>query len=352
MSSSKILSVAIEAPQYSSSTEEIIPYVKKWLNGNSDRYIKKAIKIFEMSNIQTRHSIMPIHEVFTPTSFEDKNDLFIREMKILTSKALIRALKKANISPGELDAIITVSCTSFMIPSMDAYLINELQLRQDILRLPVTEMGCAGGTSSLIYAEQYLKANPGNKLAIVSFESPTATFQHNDDSMTNIISASLFGDGVAAVILGESKELLPQIIDSTMFHIYDEEDLMGFKLTNSGLKMVLDPEVPNKIESNFDLFLLPFLNRNDLKLENLDHLLFHPGGKKIIQLIEGRFRQFGKSLGTTKKVLHDYGNMSSSTILYVLNAFLKKEIKPEENGLMLSFGPGFSAQLVLLRWNF
>ena len=119
MSSSKILSVAIETPQYSCTTEEVIPYLKKWLHRNSDRYIKKAIKIFEMTNIKRRYSIMPIEDVFTPTSFEDKNNLFFREMKLLALNALNNAIKKAGIAIHELDAIISVSCTSFMIPSMD-----------------------------------------------------------------------------------------------------------------------------------------------------------------------------------------------------------------------------------------
>ena len=173
----KIKTVAKQLPKYSRTTDEIIPFLDTWLFGQEERFIRKVKKIFEGALVDKRYSIMDPVEVFTTTSFESRNDIYVREMIDLGEKVLVKALAKANWKPTDLDYIITVSCTGIMIPSLDAYLINKVQLRQDIVRLPVTEMGCAAGISGIIYAKNFLKANPGKRAAVIAVESPTATFQ-------------------------------------------------------------------------------------------------------------------------------------------------------------------------------
>jgi predicted naringenin-chalcone synthase len=125
---------------------------------------------------------------------------------------------------------------------------------------------------------------------------------------------------------------------------------MGFKLTNSGLQMILDIEVPETIASHFSNIIHPFLKKNNLNIEDLEHLIFHPGGKKIVQTVEDLFSDLGKNINDTKEVLRLYGNMSSATVLYVLERIMDSKPKKGEKGLMLSFGPGFSAQKVLLQF--
>lgn len=347
----KIKCVAKQLPKFSRTTEEILPFLDIWLEGQEDRFIRKVKKIFEGAAVDKRYSIMNPIEVFENTSFEQKNDIYIREVIDLGEKVLNKAFKKAQWQPEELDFIITVSCTGIMIPSLDAYLINSLKLRQDIVRLPVTEMGCAAGISGIIYAKNFLKANPGKKAAVIAVESPTATFQLDDFSMANIVSAAIFGDGAACVLLSsvEEEEGI-EILDEEMYHFYDAIDMMGFNLTNSGLKMVLDIEVPSTIASHFDAIIHPFLKKNSLEIAAIDHLIFHPGGKKIIQIVEELFSGYGKNIEETKEVLKLYGNMSSATVLYVLERFIDKKPKKGSRGLMLSFGPGFSAQRVLLQF--
>jgi len=347
----KIKCVAKQLPKYSRATEEIIPFLDVWLEGQEDRFIRKVKKIFEGAAVEKRYSIMDPLEVFQKTSFEQKNKIYVTECIDLGEKVLLKALKKANWKPEELDFIITVSCTGIMIPSLDAYLINRIQLRQDIVRLPVTEMGCAAGVSGIIYAKNFLQSNPGKKAAVIAVESPSATFQLDDFSMANIVSAAIFGDGAACVLLSSvDEEDGVEIIDQEMYHFYDAIQMMGFELTNSGLQMVLDVEVPDVIASHFGAIIHPFLEKNELKISEIDHLIFHPGGKKIVQLVEDLFFEYGKDIDETKEVLRLYGNMSSATVLYVLERFMNK--KPERGtfGLMLSFGPGFSAQRVLLRF--
>lgn len=347
----KITTVSKQLPQYQRYTSEIIPFLDVWLEGQEDRFKRKVKKIFGNAGVDKRYSIMSPEEVFTATSFQEKNDIYKREVIDLGQKVLEKALKQSGWDPQSLDFIITVSCTGIMIPSIDAYLINELNLRQDIVRLPVTEMGCAAGVSGIIYANEFLKANPNKRAAVIAIESPTATFQLNDYSMVNVVSAAIFGDGAACVLLSShGKDPGPVIKDTKMYHFYNAHHMMGFKLVNTGLQMILDQKVPEVIAEKFPDIIYPFLEENGMTIENVDHLIFHPGGRKIVETVEQLFGALGKNIDDTKEVLRLYGNMSSATVLYVLERFLDRELPKGDVGIMLSFGPGFSAQRILLEW--
>ena len=276
--STKIISVAKQLPKYVKETKDIIPFVKQWMQGQEARFQRKVLKIFEGSGVNRRYSIMDAEEVFMNSSFEEKNNIYVREVTKLAEQSLLKSLKKVGLQPTDIDYIITVSCTGIMIPSVDAYLINSLQMRQDIVRLPVTEMGCVAGISGIIYAKNFLNANPNKRAAVISVEAPTATFQLEDFSMANIVSAAIFGDGAASVILSSYEEDKgPKIIDEAMYHFYDSIDVMGFKLVNTGLQMILDKKVPETISNHFPMIIYPFLERNALTIESINHLIFHPG---------------------------------------------------------------------------
>lgn len=351
MSETRIVAVAKELPEYCRTTKDILPFVDLWLANEDERFRRKVVKIFEGAAVDKRYGIMNIEEVFTVTTFEEKNAIYVREVKKLGKNVLLKALRQSNWEADSLDYIITVSCTGIMIPSLDAYLINDLGLKDDIVRLPVTEMGCAAGVSGLIYASNFLKSNPGKRVAVVAVESPTATFQLNDHSMANMVSAAIFGDGAACVLLSSEADAVgPKIVGEEMYHFKDATHLMGFDMTNHGLKMILDPSVPETIADHFPKIVHPFLERNNSSIEKVDHLIFHPGGRKIVQTVDALFGELGKNIDDTREVLRAYGNMSSATVLYVLERFLKKDIPKGEQGLILSFGPGFSAQRVLIEW--
>lgn len=346
----RIIGSATALPKYSKSTEEIIKYLDLFLVDHPQRFREKVKRIFKYAQVDRRYAVMPAEDVFRPMPFSEKNRRYVEAVKVLSREVLEKALDDAGIDGKELDYIITVSCTGFMIPSVDAYLINEMGLDQDIVRLPVTEMGCVGGISGMIYAQRFLESHPGEKAAVIAVEAPSATFQRTDFSMTNMVSAAIFGDGAAAVILSSEEGSGPTIRDSGMYHFYDETEMMGFEVVDRGFQMVLDVEVPEKIADKFDNILVPFLERNQMSVDDVDHLIFHPGGKKIINQVEELFQERGKNIDHTKEVLRQYGNMSSATVLFVLDAFRKEGVKEGDIGLMLSFGPGFTAQRILLEW--
>ena len=346
-----VVSVAKELPPYYRDTKDILPLVDIWLSGQQERFRRKVIKIFEGAGVDRRYGIMDPEEVFTATSFEEKNAIYVRETKKMGTAVLAKALRKNDWTPESIDYIITVSCTGIMIPSLDAYIINDLGLRQDVVRLPVTEMGCAAGVSGMIYASNFLRANPNKRAAVIAVESPTATFQLNDFSMANMVSAAIFGDGAACVLLSSEEEATgPVIVGEEMYHFKDATHLMGFDLVNTGLKMILDPAVPETISEHFPNIVHPFLKKHHSSMEKVHHLIFHPGGRKIVQTVEELFGKLGKNIDDTRETLKLYGNMSSATVLYVLERFMEKEIPAGKQGLVLSFGPGFSAQRVLLEW--
>lgn len=346
-----VVNVEKKLPEYSRETKDILPLVEDWLDEKDDRFRRKILKIFEGAAVDKRYSIMSPEEVFSSKSFEEKNNIYIREVKKLGRDVLDNALKKAEWKPDSLDFIITVSCTGIMIPSLDAFLINDLKLNQNITRLPVTEMGCAAGISGMIYAFNFLKANPGKRAAVVAVESPTATFQLEDFSMANMVSAAIFGDGAACVLLSSEENVEgPKVMAEEMYHFFDATHLMGFDLVKSGLQMILDESVPQKISEHFPEIIHPFLKKNNTSIEEVQHLIFHPGGKKIVQTVSELFGTLGKNIDDTREVLRLYGNMSSVTVLYVLERFLNKNLPKGDQGLMLSFGPGFSAQRILLKW--
>mgnify|MGYP001022553777 CR=1 FL=1 len=169
--------------------------------------------------------------------------------------------------------------------------------------------------------------------------------------MPNIVSAAIFGDGAACCLLSSDvTDDGPEIADEQMYHFYDAEHMMGFRLTNNGLQMVLDKDVPETIAAHFEKIIHPFLEKNGFTIHDIDHLIFHPGGKKIISTVEELFSGLGKDINATKEILKHFGNMSSATVLYVLEKIMETNPAKGEKGLMLSFGPGFSAQSILLQW--
>lgn len=347
----RIAAVAKSLPENWRDTTDILPFLDTWLNGQESRFQRKVKKIFENAAVDRRYSIMSPTEVFSETSFEEKNAIYSRECIKLGEDALTKALAKVNWKTTDIDYLITVSCTGVMIPSLDAYLINSLQMRQDIVRLPVTEMGCVAGVSGIIYAKNFLKANPGKRAALLAVESPTATFQLDDFSMANIVSAAIFGDGAACVLLSSNEaDRGPEVVSEEMYHFYDATHMMGFNLTNSGLQMILDKTVTETIAAHFPAIVHPFLAKNGLVISDIAHLIFHPGGRKIVEVVQELFGKLGKNIDDTKEVLRLYGNMSSATVLYVLERFMDKPLAEGDYGLMLSFGPGFTAQRVLLQW--
>lgn len=352
--SAHLLSVAHACPPHTRSTEELLPFVGLWLHAQPERFREKVLRLFKYSGVERRYSIFAAEEVFTSLSFAARNRIYQERLLPLAEQAIREAAARAHVDLDMFDAIVSTSCTGICIPGLDALLINRLGLRQDILRLPVFQMGCAGGVAGLIYAQSLLRAGTCKRVLLLALESPVATLQVDDFSMANMVSAAIFGDGVAAAVLSSDNTLahpVPVLVDSSMYHFPNAERLMGFDLVESGLQMVLAPAVPSAILEHIESIVLPFLERNALTPERVDQYLFHPGGRKILQSVDEWLARYDKQVPLSHQVLRDHGNMSSATILYIIEQALAGQHRNGETALVLSFGPGFSAQRALLRWS-
>jgi alkylresorcinol/alkylpyrone synthase len=225
-------------------------------------------------------------------------------------------------------------------------------MKPSLARLPITQHGCAGGAVALRQAQEHLVAHPDHVVLVLAAEIPSVTFQPDDYSPENIVSTSLFGDGAAAVLLtadGEGDALRLVGADSTMFP--SSLDLMGFHLTNGGLKIVLSKKVPEAIRAHAPLALARFLARHGLGLGEIRHFLLHPGGRKIIEGFEELLGLEDGALQVTRDVLARHGNLSSATVLFILDDFVRNDRGARGDlGLLVAFGPGFGCESLLLRW--
>ncbi|HZG69467.1 MAG TPA: 3-oxoacyl-[acyl-carrier-protein] synthase III C-terminal domain-containing protein, partial [Herpetosiphonaceae bacterium] len=218
-------------------------------------------------------------------------------------------------------------------------------------RTPIWGLGCAGGVAGLARASEYVRAYPSQRALLVCVELCSLTFQFDDLSKRNLVAASLFGDGAAAVLI-EGDEVgsnHPQVIatESTLFP--DSLDLMGWDIVDTGMRVVFGAGIPRVVTVHYHELASEFLAAYGLRLADVRHHIYHPGGAKVLRAYEQAGGLAPDALRTSRQVLREYGNMSSATVLFVLEEYLRHGIAPGEYGLMTVFGPGFSAEMALLR---
>jgi alkylresorcinol/alkylpyrone synthase len=294
---------------------------------------------------------VPLEYLQCPPSLTEATALYRQNAICLSEQAVQTCLDAAGVAPQEIDMLITVSCTGVIIPSLDAYLVERMGFRRNVRRLPITELGCAGGAAAMSLAHEFSRGMPNAKILIVTLELPTLTFQLHDLSMANMVSMALFGDGAAAALMQDNATPGAQILEAESYQFPDTLDAMGFDLKDSGLHIVLSKDVPEVIHQHIQTPVKNFLTRCGLALEQLSSFVLHPGGRKLLEGMEADFNISRASLLPSWNVLRNYGNLSSASILFVLKEWLER--RPAaigELGLMAAFGPGFSAELLLFRW--
>lgn len=344
-----ILATHTAVPPLRHSGPAVEQAFERWLGGSDRATQVKGLRILRNAGVEARHSFLTLEEIFTPCGLTESMARYRTHAVDLGTRAVARALAKAGVRPDELDVLITTSCTGYMIPSVDAYIADTLGTRPDLVRLPVTEMGCAAGASALIYAAEMLAGRVGRKAAVLNIEFPSNTMQHGDYSMDNIVGSALFSDGIACTVLACEEAPGPVTIeDWNMHQVFETTGLLGYQLTDTGLLMNLDPSLPDVIGRNLQGATEPMLDRNGLALADISHFVIHPGGVKILDRIEQTLSAFGGNVDLARRVMRQFGNMSSSTVVFILDALLDSTPTPG-TALMMSFGPGFSAHQLLIR---
>ena len=346
--------VSVVHPPNEVTAEVSRAYLQRWLRdkGKSDALIEKLNSILAKTQIKTRYILLSPEEVLTPRDFHTTNGQYVKASIELGTRAVRETLELNEIHPKDVDMFVSVSCTGFTIPGVDAHIMNHLGISAS--RIILTEHGCAGGAVGLMRAWEYCRAYPGRTVVLLAHEFCSQTFLLNDLSMTNIVSSTLFGDGVAATVVSsklKTSEALPAMQKCGTRFFPGTLDFMGFELRNEGLRIILSPDIPpfirNQIEPTLDLFLKDCqVDRN-----RLQHFVLHPGSIRIVEIIGKQLGLPKEKIAPTLKVLFNKGNMSSVTVLAVLQE-IQANHSPKQGdlGLMVAFGPGFVAESALLEW--
>ena len=309
------------------------------------------MSIIDNSKVERRYCIHPIDYVIEPRKLGQITREYQEHSIKLGKAAATDCLKNAGMIATDVDMIITVSCTGVIIPSLDAHLINEMGFRDDVVRLPITELGCAAGAAAIARASDYVRAYPGGTVLIVAVELPSLTFQRGNVTQANLISTILFGDGASAAIVTGRPSSGPRLMGSRTYLFPDSIDAMGFDLQETGFHIILSKDVPDLIGGKIKGLVDKFLDKFNLNTKQLSAFVLHPGGQKLLLNIEKELGIEREMTQCSWDVLRDCGNLSSASVLFVLHEWLtKRNIPSGDFGLLAAFGPGFSAELSLLQW--
>jgi alkylresorcinol/alkylpyrone synthase len=301
--------------------------------------------------IESRHLVLPVEETTRRRPLGEKNAFFGEKCRELGMEVASKCLAQAGVAAGDVDALFTVSCTGFMIPSLDAYLATQLGFRPDVVRMPVNEMGCAAGAWALARCRERAQAVPKGLTLLVSVELPSLTFQPDDLSGANVLSSILFGDGAVAVLVSSGEAARPGIeLEASRSILFkDTTHLMGFDLDDTGFHIVLDREIPDLIAKRALPELERFLADHELTRGDVGFWVIHPGGAKILESIARSLDLGARELAPTLRVWSSKGNLSSATVLCIFEEFMRTPPEPGSRGLAVAFGPGFCMEMLLLR---
>jgi len=345
-----IAATATALPPHTITREDVKVYMGRVFD-IPDRRLEAMMSIVDNAQVHNRHSIFPLDYTIEPRALSKTNNEYIEHAVKLGQEAAEKCLERAGLKPDDIDLIITVSCTGFMIPSLDAHLIQLMGFRSNVRRMPFTELGCAAGAMALGRAADYLKAHPGGNVLIIAVELPSLTFQRKDISQANLISSILFGDGAAAVVVSGNGARGPKILVSETYTFPDSLGAMGFDLRDSGFHILLAKDVPEMIGEKIAGLVQGFLDRNGRKREEIKGWILHPGGARLLGNVETELGLCKCDTQPSWDILGNVGNLSSATILFILQEWLEKRpLKAGEYAMAAAFGPGFSAEFLLLQW--
>ena len=341
-----------DAP-YKISQSELKAFIHN-LFSDSELDVNRLISVFDNSEISDRHISVSPEWLAAGHSFKERSELFRETAVALAKQAVTEALQKAGVAPADIHNIIYVTSTGVMTPTVDAILFNELGFSKHVKRTPIWGLGCAGGAAGLSRAMDYTKAYPDENALVIAVELCSLTFQRNDMTKSNIVASSLFSDGAACVVVCGSKSALNancrvELIDSFSTIYNDSLDVMGWDIVDSGFRVIFSRDIPAIVKDLVKPNIQEFLSIHNLLISDIEYYVTHPGGLKVINSYEESLGLNNGKLDLSRKVLKEHGNMSSPSVLYVLDEFLKTAPVSGKYGLLSALGPGFSSELVLFR---
>lgn len=304
------------------------------------------------TNVEQRHFVQPIEHYEELESFTQSNQLFAEHALALAAGAVRKALDGSGLEPSDVDFLFFTTVTGVAAPALDVLLAAELGFRSDLRRVPSFGLGCVAGASGIARVSDYLVGHPNAVALVISVEICSLTIQWQDRSMANFVGTGIFGDGAGAVLMvGDSHNLAKSgisVLASKSVLYPQTEKMIGWNIGTSGLTLMLEAGVPELIEQNFAKDVDSFLTEQKLNRESIGVWIAHPGGPKILTAFESSLSLPTDALASSWHILRTAGNMSSAAILHVLAEDIAQEAGTR--GLLFAFGPGVSAEMILLEW--
>ncbi len=347
----KIAGVASALPQHKYDQRVLLTALQKHWGPKLDNPVFVE-RLQARVGVDTRHLALPIEEYYGLT-WGAANNHWIEVAQELGQKALCCALSRAGIGTEDLGAIFFVSVTGISSPSIDARLVNRMSLPVNIKRVPIFGLGCVAGAAGIARAADYVLAYPKQVAAVISVELCSLTLQREDISIANIISSGLFGDGAAAVLVSGAERTAdgPQILATRSVFYPNSEHVMGWDISEKGFSIVLSREVPEVVHDHLAADVDAFLEEQGLSRSDIGAWVLHTGGPRVLEATATALELPEGALAASWDCLRRTGNLSSASVLFVLEEVMMKR-RPEQGtySILAAMGPGFCSELVLLRW--
>lgn len=347
--------VAHSFPPYAYSQEEIMTVLKEyWAAGHTNTV--RLEQIFTNTTVRERRLALPLEEYKRLSGFGESNRAWIENALKLGEETVCLLLEQAQLPAEDISLFAFTTVTGLAVPSLEARLMNRIPFPSKMKRLPLFGLGCLAGAAGIARVFDYLKGHPNEAALLLSVELCSLTLQRADLSIENIVASALFGDGAAAVLMvGDEHPLavpgMPAVVDTTSVFFSNTEHIMGWDVRDSGLKVLLSADVAAVAESELPGAVSSFLKEHHLTPQDIDHWITHPGGPKVMDAVERAFDLPPSALALSRKSLAEVGNLSSTSVLLILEDTLKERRPvPGSYGILMAMGPAFCAEVVLLRW--
>jgi alkylresorcinol/alkylpyrone synthase len=348
-----IVSTATAVPAHSATQAEVKARLREVLP-LSARRLDAAMELFDNAAVDRRYSVEPLAMLGRPRPLGEIQVRYRENAIALGRQVAVEAMDRAGVTAEQIDLCITVSCTGVMIPSLDAHLGNDLGFRPDVRRLPLTELGCSGGAAALARAHDFLVGFPNARVLVVAVELPSLNMNGGDLSLANLVATALFGDGAAAVVLAGGGTAPAGVrIKGTLSHLFPQSTYaLGFDLLDDGFHSVLSKDIPLLLKTEIARLVRVLADQGGVQRDQLSCFVVHPGGRKILCVVEEELGLSRQDTQPSWTVLGDYGNQSSASVLFVLHEWLtNRRPATGAHGVLAAFGPGLSTELLLLEWS-
>lgn len=345
MRPTSLLSLATAVPPHVVEQQEAKARAREAFGGNKALFDRLS-GVFDNAGIARRHIVAPQDWYMKSHGWHDRNAVYLEASEQLFIDAATAAIEKAGLKPEEIDGVVAVSTTGIATPSLEARVHGRIGLREDVRRVPVFGLGCAGGVNGLSIASRLALADPGSFWLFVTVETCSISIRLDSDDPAAVVATALFGDGAAAAVVTSGIHSLAHITGSAEKIWPDTLRIMGWDVDDPGLSVVFDRAIPPFIEGELARAVDGMCEKLGVRRDEIDRFCCHPGGVKVIDAIESALGLNQGDLNLEREVLRDFGNMSAPTVLFVLERLLEQGLP--DKVLMTAFGPGFTCAGLLL----